>query len=79
MTLIDAKPGADIRVDGFDGGMEFAERMHGYGLWEGKLFKVIKAAPFNGPILIEDTKSGARIMIGRGIAARVEVSGVEKQ
>jgi hypothetical protein len=34
---------------------------------------VVRAAPFRGPLLIEDISSGARTMIGRGIASHVEI------
>jgi len=47
--------------------------MAGFGIHEGKIIRLIKAAPFHGPLLIEDTASGARTMIGRGMAGTVEV------
>jgi len=47
--------------------------MAGLGIREGTCLRLISAAPFSGPLLVEDTASGARVMIGRGMAASVEV------
>jgi Fe2+ transport system protein FeoA len=47
--------------------------MNSFGLYEGGRVRVVRAAPFAGPLLIEDAGNGARIMAARGMAAQVEV------
>ncbi len=73
-TLLELKQGETAVVTGITGGRTARARIAGFGIYEGKRIRMIKAAPFHGPLLIEDTASGARTMIGRGMAASVEVS-----
>ena len=72
--MLELKEGETAFVTGITGGRAARSRMAGFGIHEGKRIRLIKAAPFHGPLLIEDTASGARTMIGRGMAATVEVS-----
>ena len=74
LTLLELKQGETAVVTGITGGKTARARMAGFGIHEGKIIRLIKAAPFHGPLLVEDTASGARTMIGRGMAGTVEVS-----
>ena len=60
-------------ISRISGGKGVLSRMAGLGLHEGKTIRVVQAAPFRGPLLIEDVLSGARTMIGRGVASHVEI------
>jgi Fe2+ transport system protein FeoA len=73
-TLLELREGETALVTGITGGRGARARMAGFGIYEGKKIRLIKAAPFNGPLLVEDTASGARTMISRGMAGTVEVS-----
>jgi Fe2+ transport system protein FeoA len=72
-TLLELREGEAALVTGITGGKAARARMSGFGIYEGKRIRLIKAAPFNGPLLVEDTASGARTMIGRAMAGSVEV------
>jgi Fe2+ transport system protein FeoA len=74
LTLLELKEGETALVTGITGGRAARARMTGFGIYEGKKIRLIKAGPFHGPLLVEDTVSGARTMIGRGMARSVEVS-----
>ena len=73
VTLLDLKEGETASILRITGGKHLKARMSGLGIREGKCLRLIRAAPFSGPLLLEDTASGARVMIGRGMAASVEV------
>lgn len=74
LTLLELKQGETAIVTGITGGKTARSRMAGFGIHEGKRIRLIKAAPFHGPLLIEDTASGGRTMIGRGMAGSIEMS-----
>jgi len=48
-------------------------RLHSHGVHVGQSIRLVKKAPFKGPLLLEDCQSGAKIMVSRSIAAHVEV------
>ncbi len=48
-------------------------RLHSHGIHVGQKIRLVKKAPFKGPLLLEDCQNGARIMMSRSIAAHVEV------
>lgn len=73
VTLLDLKEGETASILRITGGRHLRARMSGMGIREGRCFRLIRAAPFSGPLLLEDTESGARVVIGRGMAASVEV------
>jgi Fe2+ transport system protein FeoA len=73
MSLLDLKAGDIACVLSLSGGHEMARRLADFGLHPGRRVRVVQAAPFKGPILVEDMASGARVMIGREMARRVEV------
>ena len=74
VSLLELKKGTIAVIHRLNGGKGISARMAGLGLYEGKRIRVISTAPFSGPLMVEDLSSGARIMIGRGIASRVEVT-----
>ncbi len=74
LKLPELKQGDIAVVDRLNGGRKMRARMDGFGIREGKRIRLLRSAPFSGPLLVEDLSSGARIMIGRGMAEQVEVS-----
>jgi Fe2+ transport system protein FeoA len=70
---LELKQGDVAVINRISGGRGILARMSGLGLYEGKKIKVVQAAPFRGPLLVEDVSSGARVMIGRGVASHVEI------
>jgi ferrous iron transport protein A len=74
MTLLELKEGETARITAITGGRGVQERMNALGIYTGIVLRMIKEAPFHGPILVEETGSGARMMIGRGMAGRLEVT-----
>ena len=73
MTLIELQEGTVAEVTAVGGGKVVAERLQGHGLFIGQHVKVVRAAPFRGPLMIEDVESGARMMIARDMAGFVDV------
>ncbi|MBN1959395.1 MAG: ferrous iron transport protein A [Deltaproteobacteria bacterium] len=78
MTLLNSAVGALVEIRAILGGAAITNRMHALGFYKGSMIRVVKAAPFRGPLLIEDAKTGARVMIGRGMADKIEVISAEK-
>jgi Fe2+ transport system protein FeoA len=70
---LELKQGDVAVINRISGGRGILARMSGLGLYEGKKIRVVQAAPFRGPLLVEDVSSGARVMIGRGVASHVEI------
>jgi len=73
MYLSECGSGEIVAIKRFQGDKRFVERMNAMGLYEGSKIRIIRHAPFKGPILIEDIKSSVRIMIGLGMAQKIEV------
>ena len=73
------KQGDTAVIDKLNGDKSTSARMSGFGIRKGKQIRMIRAAPFNGPLLVEDVSSGARMMISREMASQVEVSRSETQ
>jgi Fe2+ transport system protein FeoA len=73
MTILEMKVGTTDVVSGIGGGKKLVERLQSYGFYVGREVKLVKAAPFRGPLLVEDMGSGARIMIARTLADKIEV------
>lgn len=73
MTLLDLEENdvAEIRTLPVDAAV--TERIHALGLYEGKKVRFIKAGPFSGPLLVEDQTTGAKLMIARATAKKIEV------
>ncbi|HWR67609.1 MAG TPA: FeoA domain-containing protein [Desulfomonilia bacterium] len=73
MTLLDMKVGETAVISTITGGKNLRLRLSGLGIRQGKRIRLVRAAPFRGPLLVEDVTSGARTMIGHGMAGSVEV------
>jgi len=73
MYLSEAKSGEVVTIKRFLGGRRFVEKMNAMGLYEGSKIRIIRHAPFKGPVLIEEMESSVRIMIGLGMAQKIEV------
>ena len=71
MMLIDVDPGKQVKVTGVRGGHAVASKLRQLGLLPGDRARVMRQAPFGGPILIEI--SGRTIALGRGVAAKILV------
>jgi ferrous iron transport protein B len=74
MTLLDLAEGAVAEVVSVGGGRDLAERLQGFGLCVGQKVRVVRAAPFRGPLMVEEVEGGARFMIARDMAGSVRVS-----
>lgn len=76
MTLADLKHGQMAEIAEIHAESAERERLNAFGLDCGGRFRLLRAAPFGGPLLIEELLSGARTMIAREVAAHIEVSEV---
>ena len=74
-TLEKMKPGTTARIKSFVGEAPLLRRLRGYGLREGRTIKLVRFAPFNGPVLVEDLESEARLMIALEMASHVVIEG----
>lgn len=73
MSLAEMKEGDTALICTIIGGRHLKARLDGLGIREGKRIRLISTAPFQGPLLVEDTSTGARVMIGRGMASSIKV------
>ena len=71
MRLIDVHRGQHIRVIDFRGGHELDRKLRQLGLLPGDRARVMRHAPFGGPVMIE--VNGRTIALGRGVAAKISV------
>lgn len=65
-----------VKIRGLNGGRRFVERLNSMGIHVGMRIKVVRRAPFGGPVLIEGVDSPVRVMIGYGMAQKIEVEAV---
>ena len=75
MFLIEAQNGTSIRIESYNTGDGLAAKLRQLGLVPGDIAKVIRHAPFRGPILLNI--NGREIALGRTIAAKIKVEVVE--
>jgi Fe2+ transport system protein FeoA len=73
VTLLDVGENEVAEISALPGDAAVTKRMHALGLFRGRKIRFIKAAPFFGPLLVEDEATGARIMIARAMAREIEV------
>lgn len=69
--LVDIKNGNWVRIVDFLGGRGMESRLTQLGFLPGNKIRVIRSAPFHGPLIID--VEGREIVIGRGIARRILV------
>ncbi|HDD35347.1 MAG TPA: ferrous iron transport protein A [Candidatus Desulfofervidus auxilii] len=67
-------PGKKVRIIMVEGGIRCRQCLAELGVYPGDTIKVIRSAPFSGPILIE--ANGGKVMIGRGMASKIIVEEV---
>jgi len=71
MDLLQVDNGIWVKVLRFAGSGGLDLKMRSMGLLPGDYARVIRQAPFGGPILVEF--GGRAIALGRGIASKIEV------
>lgn len=77
MTLLKLEKGNMAVVSKLNGCKSVIARMSDLGFREGKIIRLLRTAPFHGPLLIEDVDCGAKIMISREIASNIEIHSEE--
>jgi Fe2+ transport system protein FeoA len=73
VTLLALAEGAAGEILAVTGDDWVTQRMQSLGLFVGRTVRLLRAGPFSGPLLIEEQRSGARLMIARALAAHIEV------
>jgi len=73
VTLLDLDEDETAEIRALPDDPATAKRIRALGLFAGRKVRFVKAAPFSGPLLVEDQLSGARIMIARAMAKLIEV------
>jgi ferrous iron transport protein A len=69
--LIDVEKGKQVKITSFEGGNGIITKLNRFGIYPGDLARVVRHAPFQGPILLEIR--GMEIALGRGIASLIMV------
>jgi Fe2+ transport system protein FeoA len=69
--LIDVEKGKQVRITIVEGGQGIMAKLNRFGLYVGDHARVVRYAPFSGPVLLE--VRGMEIAVGRGIASRILV------
>jgi len=75
LFLINLKPGEGAEIISILGGQMVTKRLSDLGLTPGTKIKVLRKAPFFGPIEIE--ARGSKLALGRGIASKILVEKYE--
>ena len=70
-NLLQVQIGVTFRIHSFEGGNALASKLRQYGLFIGDQARVLRMAPFAGPVLLQ--VNGREIALGRGIAAKIMV------
>ncbi len=73
MTLAQASTGTRVRIVSRSRGRRHEANLAGLGIHVGDEVIVVRAAPFDGPLLVEVPASGVRVALGRGMAAGLVV------
>ena len=73
MTLLDLHEGQTAGIRGLRGEPALTRRIEALGFFAGSRIRFVRAAPFSGPLLVEEPASGVRIMIARDMAEAIEV------
>jgi Fe2+ transport system protein FeoA len=67
--------GIQVKIASFEGGSEYSSRLNRYGLYPGDIARVVRQAPFDGPVLVE--VRGMEIALSKNIAAHIMVEMME--
>jgi Fe2+ transport system protein FeoA len=73
VTLLDLQEDDIAEIEAVPADLATAKRLQALGIVAGRKLRFIKAAPFSGPLLVEDHLTGARTMIARATAKHIEV------
>ena len=71
MDVLEIENGRWVKVVDFRGGRGIEARLTQMGFLPGNKIRVIRSAPFKGPLLIE--VEGREIVLGRGVARYILV------
>jgi ferrous iron transport protein A len=71
MNLLHVDNGRWARVSSFLGGRGMEMRLSQLGFLPGNKIRVIRSAPFHGPLLVQ--VEGREVVLGRGIARHILV------
>ena len=71
MVLKEANVGKEVKIIGYSGGQHLDEKLRQLGLVPGDKIRIIRKAPFHGPLLVEIRDR--EIALGCGIASKIEV------
>ena len=71
MNLLHVDNGRWVRVSSFLGGRGMEMRLSQLGFLPGNKIRVIRYAPFHGPLLVQ--VEGREVVLGRGIARHILV------
>jgi ferrous iron transport protein A len=74
MRLSDVQLGKTIRIVGFEGGKQLEGKLRQLGILPGDVVRVLRQAPFKGPLLIE--ARGREIALGQGVITKIRVEGI---
>ena len=77
MSLCEVESGEIVIIKKLCVGRGLIQRLNAMGLYEGMKISVVRHAPFSGPILIEGVDVPVRVMIGRGMAEKIEVESIK--
>ena len=69
--LIDIDKGTKVKITSFEGESRYMTRLNKFGLYLGDFARVVRIAPFDGPVLLEIR--GMEIALGKSIAERILV------
>lgn len=72
MRLIDIEVNTAVEIVSFEGGKGISSKLRRLGLMPGDQIIITKRAPFRGPLLVD--ANGRSVALGRGVAAKIEVS-----
>ncbi len=73
--LIDVEKGVQVKIASFTGAPGYTSRLNRFGLYPGDLARIVRQAPFDGPVLLE--VRGMEIALGKNIAAHILVDRIE--
>lgn len=71
INLLDVDFGAWATVIGVESGAHLQAKLRQYGIFPGDRLRVIRRAPFGGPLLVEI--NARTVALGRGVAGKIIV------
>ena len=71
MNLYDAEDQAELRILMITGGWEVRRSFNQMGIQPGDRVRVLRRAPFGGPLMIEN--KGTQVAVGKQLAEKIRV------